>query len=68
MSFGDKDMQNPLAIFCQHLFFLQLYERNTVLEMPSAVMLSDTSCWFSSLEICVCIFNTAGGAFQFPLA
>lgn len=45
-SFGDKDMQNPLAIFCQHLFFLQLYERNAVLAMSSAVMLSDTSCWF----------------------
>lgn len=68
ISFGDKDMQKPLAIFCQHLFFLQLYERNTVLEMPGAGMRSDRSCWFSSLAMCVCIFHTAGGAFQFPLA
>lgn len=33
MSFGDKDMHNPLAVFCQHLFFFQQHERSAVLEM-----------------------------------
>lgn len=42
-------------------------ERNTVLEMPCAALLTHVS-WFSSLEMCVCIFHTTGGAFQLPLA
>lgn len=52
-----------IRLVCSVSISSQLHEGRTMLGMPGVVMCSDMNCLRN-----VSIFNSTGGAFQFPLA